>query len=1030
MSGTVRNQKSYSNKIINGETVNYSIAYLISVFVFIAVSQLFKTFLGVNETVSLIIGFAIAEIVLYFSERFFVYKNDCLNGNLTQAVFAVLGAGIHLGVYQLINIVFSKTLHKFEFTASFMALSVIFFINYFYSRILVFDCLNKAENKNGGRIYNLAYNNRFVILSAIVALTTMCYVYLKFLAFPFGDTTVLRMDLYHQYGPLFIELFDKITNFDSFIYSWTSGGGSSFIGNFFNYLSSPLNIFILLFDRDEMPFAITFLVALKCTLAASSFTFFLKKSFKKHSYISAAFGVLYAFSAYMLAYFWNIMWLDGMFILPLIALGIENIINKGKCKLYIFSLIYMLFANYYIGFMMCIFSVIYFIAYFLLICDKRTVVDDSFVSSKRFSIRKIYNNLLINRGIKFALSSLFVGGICALFLVPVFFILQSCSATSGAFPETVESYFTALDFIQSHFAGLETTIRSSGADVLPNIYSGVICLILVPLFVVNKKISFKDKIVYVALLIFFFISFNNNYANYIWHALHFPNDLPYRFSFMYSFILLIVSFKTITNIKGIGIKEIGFVSMFWIAFLAISQEMTTNKITNYAIYTTMAFVIIWCAVLFIIKKNKLNQTVLGVLIVAVTFCEAIISDTGAFNLNQKLTDYNGNYTNYTEAVDYLNKNDTSFYRAELCDLNTRMDPCIYGYRGISTFSSMAYENYSGLQYTLGMYGNRINSYTYHTQTPVYDMMFNIKYLIYNNQDVKPSLNLYTNRNILSDEETTIYENDYYLPIAYCTNSEVLDWIIEEGNPFDVQNEFFRLATGNENVFEEVVYSDYHLNGFSDEDIYGNGCYWLTKESDFAEIALELTASKSGNMYLYLTSDDAQSVTCTARGDVILQNIDTPYILDLGYFNEGETATVSLECSSGKSEICFEIYAYSLDTDVLNKGFGTLEKHSLDVSEYSNNHIAGTVNAEKNGVLYSSIPYDKGWSVYVDGEKAETFAIGNSLLCVNIEKGNHAIEYRYTPQGVTYGFAISAITLVSGIIYLVISKKLKKKGVSL
>ena len=83
-----------------------------------------------------------------------------------------------------------------------------------------------------------------------------------------------------------------------------------------------------------------------------TFTFYLKKSLNRHSPASAVFGVFYAFSAYFLAYFWNIMWLDGMIILPLLVLGIENLINKGSGKLYLFSLVYILYSSYYMGYML------------------------------------------------------------------------------------------------------------------------------------------------------------------------------------------------------------------------------------------------------------------------------------------------------------------------------------------------------------------------------------------------------------------------------------------------------------------------------------------------------------------------------------------------------------------------------------------------------------------------------------------------------------------------------------------------------
>ena len=64
-------------------------------------------------------------------------------------------------------------------------------------------------------------------------------------------------------------------------------------------------------------------------------------------------------------------------------------------------------------------------------------------------------------------------------LLPTYFLLRGSSATSDSFPTTFESYFTIFDFLTSHLSALETTIRSSGDDVLPNIYCGVLPLLLV-----------------------------------------------------------------------------------------------------------------------------------------------------------------------------------------------------------------------------------------------------------------------------------------------------------------------------------------------------------------------------------------------------------------------------------------------------------------------------------------------------------------------------------------------------------------------
>ena len=1022
---TISSRKVKSNRFVNGETVNYTAAFCFSFFILIFLKQLLKTFFGVSVPVACAAGFIAAEAVLLILERFFVFKKNINTYPARQIILGALNAFIHFGLYRLVYSLLAKALGLKDYTVWLFCAVLIYIINYPLARILIFACPDKPDDMKNGRIYGFVFANRFVIGAAAVSFISMCFMFAVFRVFPFGDETVYRMDLYHQYGPLFTELFDRLTKGGSFFYSLTSGGGSPFLGNFFNYLSSPLSALILLFDRDQMPFAVSFIVSVKCALASAAFSFYLKKSLSRHSFSTAAFGVLYSFSAYMLAYFWNIMWLDGMFVLPLLTLGIENIINKGKCRLYIITLVYSFTASYYITFMLCIFAVIYYIAYYFS-APRPKKIDASLIISKKFSFKSLQNNRFLNRGVKFALSSVLAAALCAVFLIPVYFILSSCSATSDSFPSELSSYFGVFDFLQNHLAGLETTIRSSGDDVLPNIYCGTLTLLLVPLFALNKKISLREKASYISLLVVLFVSFNVNYLNFIWHAFHFPNDLPYRFSFAYSFILLVISFKTLMRLKDISIKEIGITAFLWIGFIAVSQELPTNKTTEFTVYATLAFIFIWTAFLFLAKKRRVGKLVLGTIILAITFCEVIICDTGAFNFNQSLEDYNKNYDAYTDAVDRIESEDNSLYRTELCYLNTRMDPCIYGYNGISVFSSMAYENYSRLQYNLGMYGNRINSYTYNTQTPVYNAMFGIKYLIYNGVNVRPCTDLYTKFYENVENGCVVYKNDFTLPVAFGVNSAVEAWNTSEGNPFEVQSDFFSLATGVSDVFKEARYVSCKYTGMTGDDIKGNGTVFFKKNgSGYACADITLKTQSDGNLYIYVDSSDIRSIDCTYGDSTVSQLIETPYILDLGYFAKGSEVTVSAECGTVDNEQgTFTVYSYTADKNVFERGYKMLKDNSLEITDYTDTRIKGSIECDRNCTIYSSIPFDDGWSVYIDGEKAQTFRIGDAMLGVSVAKGAHTVEYIFKPKGLILGAAVTGAAWAGILVYFLAERRKK------
>lgn len=1015
-----------TNKFINGETVSYTLMATVSLFILFSIKQILKVFIGIGVTPSCIIAFLVASIVSFIIERKYVFGKKILSSNIKQIIFFVIRIAVNFGFYKLAEFGFFNMLDMPISFAWFIAIVTSFLFNYVYDRTLIFDCGYDAVSVKQSKTYKIFYKNRYVFLTTVLATACIAVIYVIFSVFPFGSITVMRMDLYHQYGPLFAELYDRIVEHKSLLYSWNTGGGSSFLGNYLNYLSSPLSFLIFLFDKEDISYAITFIVALKCILSATSFSYYLKKSFNKDNYFLSAFGILYAFSAYFLAYYWNVMWLDAMIMLPLIALGIEKIFKTGDIKLYTVSLVILFFANYYMGYMCCIFAVLYFFVCFINTYSNDGKLNENAVYEKKYSTKALMNNVFINRGVKFAFASIIAALICAITLVPVFMILKNSSATSGTFPQTFKSYFDLLDLITSHFALLETTIRSSGDNVLPNIYTGILTFILLPLFLVNNKIKLKEKATYVVLIIFFVFCFNNNCAEYIWHAFHFPNDLPYRYSYMYSFIIAVMGYKTILNFKGIKVKDIAYTGLAIISFVIICQKFLTNKMTNSTIYATIIFVTLWCGFLFLLKNKNAQKKTVSFVLVTFILCETIISSIVGLPLNQDNKNYKENYKTYTNAINYIDNKDSGFYRTELCYLNTRMDPAYYGYNGISVFSSMAYESYSQLQSSLGMQGNKVNSYTYNTQTPVYNMMFNIKYLIQTDVSLAPSSNLYKKIHTTSDKKSNVYESKYNLPIAYCVNSKIDDWVTDEGNPFEIQSDFVKLATGYSNLFKPVEYNSTDFDAVSGDDVTENGTYWLEKSdssSNYGTETVSLSPTIDGNLYLYVKSSDLKTITVNSeKVSDITQSMEDAYILDLGYHNKGDEVLVSLDASKMESEsTSFDFYCYTADDTVVKNMYNSLAGNSLNVESYSDTTIKGTVKAKENCYLYSSIPYDDGWSVYVDGKKAETFEIGGTLLAVELTPGQHKIEYKYFPVGFLYGIIISAVTVFGLCVFYIYNK---------
>ena len=868
----------------------------------------------------------------------------------------------------------------------------------------------------------------YVILAFICSSFLMMLVYYCFNVIPFGINTVLRMDLFHQYGPMFAEFFDRFTGLKSFIYSWNTGGGGAFLGNYYNYLSSPVgDLIALVAGHNNIPEAIGAMVLIKNALASSALAYYLKKSMKKNDFTITAFGIMYSFCGFFIAYYWNVMWIDAMYLLPLTVLGIEKIINEKKCKLYVITLSLTFFSNYYMAYMVSIFAAAYFIIYYF----SNYSFKSSFSDEELNGIKKIYNNRLLHSGVSFAVSSILSVGLLAFALIPTYMCLKNCSATSDTFPSDVLYYNDILDFIANHFASVTPTIRSSGDTVLPNVYCGMLTVLLVPLFAFCSKIAYREKVAFISLLALFFVGFNLNYANYILHALHFPNDLPFRFSYIYSFILVTMAYKVLINIKSIPTKGIIGSGLGVMIFVMLAQKTGMANMDDESVYLSIGFTALYVVVLSLMKKKEFMQSTIALLLMCCVFAEAAVSNTDNFKITQEKPNFVNGYSDFTKLKGKLDKlSDDKFYRMELSNINTLMDASWFNYNGLSVFSSMAYERSANLQDNLGMDSNYINSYVYHPQTPVYNAMMSLKYLV-KNDDYRVDEEFFTPVTTYSKFEA--YENNYMLPLAYMVDKGISDWNSKLDNPFDVQNDYWLKASGVGNVFKPISATGFDVDNLSSAYIdLENNSIGLYKErsEEASELVLNYEITESQNVYVYFDCYDVDNIKVFTQGDVDLsQDVDEAYILDCGYIEEGETLSVKIPVEADKDDPGMsECYVVGLDKEAFEAGYEVLSQNGMTITDFEETKIKGTVTAPADKILYTSINYDEGWKVKVDGKETKAIKIGDALMGINLAQGEHTVEFEYHAKGLALGVIISVCSAVILIAIVVINIIRKRKKV--
>jgi uncharacterized membrane protein YfhO len=401
-------------------------------------------------------------------------------------------------------------------------------------------------------------------------------------------------------------------------------------------------------------------------------------------------------------------------------------------------------------------------------------------------------------------------------------------------------------------------------------------------------------------------------------------------------------------------------------------------------------------------------------------------------MDQTKTNFVGDYDNFQEIKEKIDEYEgNESYRMEFTSLRARMDPCWYYYNGVSTFTSMAYESVANMQSHLGMFSNFINSYTYHRQTPVYNAFFSLDYIVDNFTGSKAPFNTKLYKELFIVDKYTAYENLYQLPIAFRVNEEMRIWSHDNGNPFEVQSQLFGSATGIHTVYNDIEVTDISGTGAScnDMSLSDSGCYPYTVENTAgASLTFNLEVKESGNAYVYLktSNNNIDNITFTLEdGSVIAQGVDTkPYIMDLGYHKAGDRIKIYAPISEGTEGYVY-LYAVTLNEESFDRGYQQLKADSLNVTKFDETKIEGKINVSEDGILYTSINYDSGWSIYIDGQKVandQIVRIGDgALLGAYITEGEHTISFKYVPQGLLLGCAISALTIVIFLLLISIMK---------
>ncbi len=797
--------------------------------------------------------------------------------------------------------------------------------------------------------------------------------------YPFGNRIMANSDGLNQYINFYAWFRDAIRSGAGLKYSFSAVLGGNMQGVYAYYLGSPLYLLFLLFPRGELFGGLHLIIGLKLLWAGISFCAWTGKHNTASPWLRIAFSVSYALMGYMVTFYNLLSWLDAVALLPVVALGLERLVENKKPMLYIGALALTIMANYYVGFMVCVASVLFY-------CG--------IVGAKggfRGSVAL------------FSLSSVIAGALSGWILLPAVMALPRNRVEQTLQWDVNFPFFRIFSKL---FTG--TTSADEFINGLPVIFVGMIPLVFLILFYLNPYIRRRGKLVLTGMVLVMLLSFWIAPVNMLWHGASENQMFNYRYSFILSFLLLGGAWYGASRAKELpkrafflcgGLLTLGVALIFAFTYPYGSRNTRLFDVALLAVGLLLAVCV---------KKNRRFSAVL--LLVLVTANGLLNTGLTVKNIRNGFVtaeyELNTRYGwNVQEAMALLPKQE-GFYRVEKTFMGTTCDNMAFSIPGASNFTSL--ENSEILQFVQQL---GLRSYTawgrYTGDNPVAtEALLGIRYLM-SFYSVGQGREAY--EPVGKTDGIYIYENPYALPLLMASKT-IQPQIQEKG--FFLQNACWSslVGDGRGKIFHQAPVQHEEREGYTTRLLY--------------------TMPKSGIAYLQIPETE----NWQQRGyQIRLSESQKPLALDiygsiysLGSFAEGET--VALEVITGEGKAFPELSLWVEDQEKLTQFSSQIRETPVYIEKRRDDHLVVTCTVgEETPYMASTIPYDTGWTVSVDGEVVPTEKNWNCMLAFPVTPGEHRIELTYAPPGKRVGIMMTGVgVIMTGMIEIYLQKRKNRK----
>jgi len=901
--------------------------------------------------------------------------------------------------------------------------------------------LKERENSRAlshRKLFRIDKNYSYLAYCFVIPAVLYFLIYLSMGLHPIGDGSVLVLDLNGQYVYFYEALRNAVLGDTSLLYSFARQLGGEFLGIYAYYVASPFSYIVCLFPQDRMLEALLCIFLIKAGISGFSMGYYLHKTATRLNKTNVIIcSVLYSMCAYAVIQQHNSMWIDALMWLPLLTLGIEELIKNYKYKLYVIMLALIMMSNFYIGYMACIYTAAYFFYYYF--ANNENDRNNPKCENKHF----------LKSFLRIAIFSVIAIGISMVIVASAYYSLQFGKNDFSNPNFSFSVRFQIIDFLTKLFPGSYDTVRPEG---LPFVYCGVLTLFCVPLYFLSKKFTTREKIFAAGFIAFFVLSFSINTLDMVWHGFQKPNWLNYRYSFMLCFLLITLAYKGLGEIRRTSARTIAFISSIMVLFLAVAQKFNYHAVVERIsgkvefdqplkelemIWLSILCIAMITVTLCVMIRTRKRQTAALMLLVFVcieAFGNGIVScvEFGDDVIYSSYSSYNDFVGNLRPLTDAIVENDGSFFRYEKNVHRKYCDNMALNIRGLTNSTSTLNKKTIDFLANMG-YASKSHWSKYLGGNLITDSLLGIKYII----DEEDSI--ISNYYELTDLEEVEYKssyyyafiNDYALSLAYTVDPAILDFEFEGETPIENVNALLNAMIGSKEdiqFFVPVEFTEDTIN-LSTKKNSSYTEYRPEVSGSTATLTYTYTAPVEGEYFFYLPSDYPREVTLKVNGksNGTFYASETKRIVSLGYFDAEESVNVAMTLTADVLYVTPDVASiYYMDVDSAKDALNQLAGEQYTVSEgWKEDDLIGTYSTSlSNTTVLTTLPYDEGWKVYVDGAEVEYTKALDALIAFEIEgAGEHTVRFKYAPKTFTLGLAVSILSTLLFVMIIILEKPL-------